>query len=170
MEAAGIEEIERVMPPKQADPMQANVMMLNIRKMLAEIRKIEGDADEKEASAKLKDIQAKVEAMGGMLDAAMTVAEIETISLGAPNGQAAPQADPFTGPGSGMGGMAGAPAVPPSPVASEAPLGPDAGGMVPGGMGLSGPASGQPPGGPSPINRLQAAIGAEPANTGGITG
>lgn len=170
MEAAGIEEIERVMPPKQADPMQANVMMLNIRKMLAEIRKLEGDADEKEASAKLKDIQAKVEAMGGMLDAAMTVAEIETISLGAPNGQAAPQADPLAGPGSGMGGMAGAPAIPPPPVAPEAPFGPDAGGMVPGGMGVSGPAAGQPPGGPSPINRLQAAIGAEPANTGGITG
>lgn len=168
MEAAGLEDIELLMPQKAPDPMQANVMMLNIRKMVAEIRKLEGDADEKEAGAKLKDIQAKVASMSAMLDAAMTVAEIESISLGAPNGQAAPQAGPVGGPGGGMGGMAGTAPDAPLPVAPPSPFGGDAGGMGAGGLDVAGPGAGQPSGGPGSINRLQADLGSEPANTGGI--
>lgn len=168
-DAAEIEDVDKLLPQKQDDPTQK---LIAIRGMLAEIRKNEATADEKEASAKLKDIQAAVEAMTAMLDTASTIATIESIRLGEPNGgqAAGPQVPAIPGGAGGMGGMAG-----PAPDAGVPPFPP---GPVPGnglgmeglGMGDAGPVPGGPPDAPFAVDSLRGAERPQFGNPGGAAG
>jgi len=176
-EAAEIDDVDKLLPKKEDDPTQK---LLAIRGMLAEIRKNEATADEKEASAKLKDIQAAVEAMTAMLDTATTIANIESIRLGEPNGGATPaagQAQVPAQPGqpSPMGGMAGAPPDAGVPQMPQAPFGGNGGGMEgtgipgsgnPGGFGA--PAG--PVGPPFDVDELRGAERPLVGNPGGVAG
>lgn len=147
LEAAEIEDQDKLIPEQQPDPMQEKVAMLNLRRLLAEIRKIEASADEGESKAKLNAIKTKAEAMASMLDAATAIVEIEGLNLGAGNGQpqgSGPQAPVIGGPAGGMGGMARPPADAALSGVSQGP-GPANVGVVPG-AGLPIPGSAGPPG------------------------